>query len=52
MDATDYLTQQHRDIEQALRKALATDDTAARRSQFLDIADALILHIASEEQVF
>ena len=52
MEATDFLTRQHRDIEQALRKALATADDAARRSQFLDIADALILHIASEEQVF
>ena len=52
MEATDFLTRQHRDIEQALRKALATDDDAARRSRFLDIADALILHIASEEQVF
>jgi hemerythrin superfamily protein len=52
MEATDYLTRQHRDIEQALRDALALDDAAARRSRFLDIADALILHIASEEQVF
>jgi hemerythrin superfamily protein len=52
MDATDYLTQQHRDIEQALRDALATDDGAVRRSRFLDIADALIVHVASEEQVF
>ena len=52
MEATDYLTRQHRDIEKSLRKALATEDAAAKRSQFLDIADALILHIASEEQVF
>ena len=52
MEATDYLTRQHRAIEQALRKALDTEDAAAKRSQFLDIADALILHIASEEQVF
>jgi hemerythrin superfamily protein len=52
MEATDFLTHQHREIEQALRKALATDDTAARRSQFLDVADALILHISAEEQVF
>jgi len=52
MEATDYLTRQHRAIEQALRKALDSEDAAAKRSQFLDIADALILHIASEEQVF
>jgi len=52
MEATDYLTRQHRDIEQALRDALDADDAAVRRSRFLDIADALILHIASEEQVF
>ena len=52
MEATDYLTRQHREIEQSLRQALESDDPAARRSQFLDIADALTVHIASEEQVF
>ena len=52
MEATDYLTRQHREIEEALRTALATDDPAVKRSQFLDIADALIMHIAAEEQVF
>ena len=52
MEATDYLTRQHREIEQALRDALDADDPAVRRSRFLDIADALILHITSEEQVF
>ena len=52
MEATDYLTRQHREIEEALHKALATDDPDAKRSQFLDIADALIMHIAAEEQVF
>ena len=52
MEAIAYLTGQHRDIEHALRKALATDDAAARRSQVLDVADALILHITAEEQVF
>jgi len=52
MEATEYLTRQHRDIEQALRDALDAGDAGVRRSRFLDIADALILHIASEEQVF
>ncbi len=52
MEATDYLTRQHREMEEALHKALATDDPDAKRSQFLDIADALIMHIAAEEQVF
>ena len=52
MDATDYLTRQHREIEQALREALAAGNPDAKRSRFLDIADALILHIAAEEQVF
>ncbi len=52
MEATDYLTRQHRDIEQALGDALDAPDAAVRRSRFLDVADALILHIASEEQVF
>ena len=52
MEATEYLTRQHREIEQALRDALAADDAAVRRSRFLDIADALIVHITAEEQVF
>ena len=52
MEATDYLTRQHREIEQALREALAAEDPDVKRSRFLDIADALILHIAAEELVF
>ena len=52
MEATEYLTRQHRDIEQALRDALDAGDAAVRRSRFIDLADALVLHIASEEQVF
>ena len=52
MEATAYLTQQHRQLEAALREALAADDPAIKRSRFLDIADALIMHIAAEEQVF
>ena len=52
MEATDYLTRQHREIEDALRTALDLDAADARRSRFLDIADALILHIAAEELVF
>ena len=52
MEATEYLTRQHREIEQALREALDTENPDAKRSRFLDIADALILHIAAEELVF
>lgn len=52
MEATDYLTRQHREIEAALREALATEGAAVKRSRFLDIADALIMHVAAEEQVF
>lgn len=52
MEATDYLTRQHREIELALREALDADNPDVKRSRFLDIADALILHIAAEEQVF
>jgi hypothetical protein len=52
MEATEYLTRQHREIEGALRAALDLEDADARRSRFLDIADALILHIAAEELVF
>ena len=52
MEATEYLTRQHREIEQALRDALDADNPDVKRSRFLDIADALILHIAAEELVF
>ena len=52
MEATEYLTRQHREIEQALRRALESTDPQVRRSRFLDIADALTVHIAAEEQVF
>jgi hemerythrin superfamily protein len=52
MEATEYLTGQHREIERVLREALDTGNAAAKRSRFLDIADALILHVTSEEQVF
>jgi hemerythrin superfamily protein len=52
MEATDYLTRQHREIEDALRATLDLENTDAKRSRFLDIADALILHIAAEELVF
>ena len=52
VEATHYLTRQHRELEAALRAALATEDAGARRSRVLDIADALALHLASEEQVF
>ena len=52
MDATIYLTRQHRAIEAALRQALDTEDAAARRSRFVDIADAVVMHLACEEQLF
>ncbi len=52
MDATLYLTRQHRALEAALRQALDTEDVDARRDQFRDIADALVVHLACEEQVF
>src|ERR1700759_550948 len=52
MEATEYLTRQHREIEEALRAALAVDNPDVKRSRFLNIADALILHIAAEELVF
>jgi len=52
MEATDWLTRQHRQIEAALREALDTEDPDEKHARALDIADALITHIAAEEQVF
>lgn len=52
MEATVYLTRQHRAIEEELRNALHAEDADAKRRQFLELADALTMHIACEEQVF
>ena len=51
MEATQYLINQHRTLESAMRRALATEDGGSKRSQFLDIADALSVHIAAEEKL-
>ena len=51
VEATQYLTRQHLALEADLQAALALEDAGAKRSRFLDIADALAVHLASEEQV-
>lgn len=52
MDAVDFLTHQHRRLEELLDQALGTDDLAKRKDFFTRAADHLTTHIASEEQIF
>ena len=52
MDAIKLLTQQHRQLEQALERALKVDHPEDRAAALERIADDLGKHIASEEQVF
>jgi len=52
MEAVRFLTNQHRALEAAFHEALDLDDHGAKRSRFVDIADALAMHLAAEEDVF
>ena len=52
MDAVELLRRQHQEMERALGNVLKSEDPAARKKGFAEIADLLTVHIASEEQVF
>lgn len=49
-EVTQYLIDQHREVEQMLASALEADE-AGRRRLFEQAADHLVLHIESEERV-
>ena len=51
-DAVDFLARQHREMEKAMERVLATEDASQRQALFTHVADELTTHIASEEQVF
>jgi hemerythrin superfamily protein len=52
MDAIDLLVRQHREMEAAMKKVLDAADDPPARKLFADVADALTVHVTSEEQVF
>jgi hemerythrin superfamily protein len=52
MDAIDFLRRQHHEMERALAQVLEAADEQSMKAQFADVADALTMHIESEEQVF
>ena len=52
MDVIEFLTRQHRSMEQLLADTLDTEDENERRALFARVADRLASHVASEEQIF
>jgi hemerythrin superfamily protein len=52
MDAIEFLTQQHRNLEDLLGRVLDEQDAARKCELFTRAADDLTVHISSEEQVF
>jgi hemerythrin superfamily protein len=52
MDAIDLLRRQHHEMERALGQVLQAPKGDSRKAQFAHIADALTMHIESEEQIF
>src|SRR5688572_29753702 len=52
MDAIELLLRQHRELEAAMKEVLEAGDDDAGGGLFADVADALTVHITSEEQVF
>lgn len=52
MDAVDFLTQQHRRLEEYLGQAVNTADRQQRCELFRRAADHLSTHMTSEEEIF
>ena len=52
MDAIDWLTAQHRQLETRLEAAMAAEGDVARAQRLAEVGDHLSVHMASEEQVF
>jgi hemerythrin superfamily protein len=52
MDAIDLLRRQHHEMERELAQVLEGADGDAIKAKFAHIADALTMHIESEEQIF
>jgi hemerythrin-like domain-containing protein len=52
LDAIDMLINQHRESTAALDKAIATEDPKSREKIFALVADALLMHMRIEEEIF
>lgn len=51
-DAVELLVTQHREMEDMLRRVADATDDAERKTQFIEAADLLTVHIKSEEEIF
>jgi hemerythrin superfamily protein len=52
VDAVDYLTRQHRSLEQLLKLVLDEEDLEQKKDLFARAGDQLTVHIKSEEEIF
>lgn len=52
LDAVTFLTAQHRDMEDLLRRVEDAEDEAAKKNLFMQVADQLTVHIKAEEEIF
>ena len=52
MDAIDWLTSQHRQLETRLEAAMGAEGDLARAQRLAEVGDQLTVHMASEEQIF
>jgi hypothetical protein len=52
LDAVDMLIKQHREAVLTLEKAIAIDDPSSRWKLFALVADALLMHMRIEEEIF
>lgn len=52
LDAVDYLTAQHRALEELMNKVLEAERVEERQLLFAQAGDQLTVHIKSEEEIF
>lgn len=52
VDAVELLKKQHREMEQLLEQVSRCSDDAQRNSRFVAVADALMVHLKAEEEIF
>lgn len=52
VDAVELLQMQHREMEQLLEQVADSNDDAQKKSRFVEAADALMVHIKAEEEIF
>ena len=52
LDAVDYLTAQHRALEELMNKVLEAERIEERQLLFAQAGDQLTVHIKSEEEIF